>query len=112
MLHARVELNLNEIFCIFLKSHLLDFAIEGWFNLQAEGSLERTGVLDCQLLGDRLNLHVLLPEILKLELGLVEMQGWSDEVAEDVGVEDWLGLPVTTDDHLALPRLRDLADLE
>ena len=112
LLHAWVELDLNFILSVFLKSHLLDFAVERWFNLQAEGSLERSSVLDGQLLGDRLNLSVLFPEIFELELGLVELQGWSDEGTEDVRVKYGFGLPITADDYLALPGLRDLANLE
>ena len=112
LLHARVELDLDEVLCILLESHLLNLAVERWFDLEAQGSLERTSVLDGQGPGDGLDLDVLLPEILELKLGEVELQGGSDEVAEDVGVDDWFGLPVATDNNLALPWLSNLTDLE
>ena len=112
MLHARVKLNLYLIFSILLESHLFDFAVERWLNLKAEGSLERTSVSDSQLFGNRLNLNIFLPQVLEFKLRLVELKGWRDKVAKDVRVEDRLGLPITANDHLTLPRLRDLSDLE
>ena len=111
LLHARIEVNLDRVGLVLLECQLLDSAGEGLINLEVDSGWQRTHVLYGKLLGLRSSGDTFLPHVLEIELGHVELQNGSDEVTKDIRVEDWLGFTVITDDSLALPGLRHLADL-
>ena len=111
LLHSRIKVNLNSVGLVLLKRQLLYGAAERLIDLEVDSGGQRTHVPNRKLFGLGCSGDTLLPHVLEVELWHVELQNGSDEVTEDVRVYDWLGLAVITDDSLALPGLRHLADL-
>jgi len=111
LFHARVEINTDYFLGVLLKCEFFARAAEGLINLQVDGCGQRSHVGDTKISCDGRCWHSLLPQVLELKLGLVELEDWSDEITEDDWAKYILGLAVVADYNLALPRLRHLTGL-
>ena len=69
------------------------------------------GVLDLELFDDGLSHHTFLPQVLKVKLGLVELEGRGREISGDIHLPDLTGLAVISNNSLAQPLFCDLANL-
>jgi len=72
---------------------------------------KRSGIVDLELFCDWQRGDTLLPQILEVQLLCVESQGGRDEIAENSGVPNRLGLPITACLNLTLPRLSHSSSL-
>lgn len=110
LLHAWVEFDFHCISRVFLERHFFDWAAERWVNLEADSRLKRASVFDGEVLRDRHRWNTLLPEVLEVNLRVVELKGRRDEVAKNITEVNWLGLSLISDEDLALPLFKELAD--
>lgn len=105
LLHAWVEIDFDVLTSVLLQGEFLAWAAERLVDLKIDRGGKGTHIADLELFSNGTCWNSLLPQVLELELWVVELQNWRNEITKHKWVEHVLGLAVISNHNLALPWL-------